>query len=78
MDEEFFSGQAFIQAVLLMSVFEQILSFWMLYFMTNDHEVIVKCKWGSGGVVSSAVGSWQSLSSGSLGKDPEKFWSFYI
>ena len=49
--------QGFIQVVLLMSVFEQRLSFRMFYFMTNDHEVIVKCRWGSGGAVSFAAGS---------------------
>ena len=32
--------QAFIQAVLLMSVFEQRFSFRMFYFMKNDDEII--------------------------------------
>ena len=53
--------QAFIQAVLLMSVFEQRSSFQMFYFMTNNHEVIEKFRWVSGGTVSSAVHSWWSL-----------------
>ena len=34
----------FIQAVLLMSVLEQRLSFWILCFVTH-HEVVVKCIW---------------------------------
>ena len=46
--------------------------------MTNNPEVIVKCRWRSGGPVSSAVGSWQSIGGGSRGKSPEKFWSFYM
>ena len=31
--------QGFIQAVLLMSIFERRLSFQMLYFMKNDHKI---------------------------------------
>ena len=51
----------------------------MFCFMANDHKVIVKCcRWGSGGEVSSAVGSWRSLGGSSGGKGTEKFWSFYI
>ena len=73
-----FHKQAFIQAVLLMPVVEQKLSFWMLYFMTNDQEIIVNCRWRSGSAVSSIVGSWWSLDGGSDSKDPEKHWSFYI
>ena len=61
-----------------MSVFEKRSSFRMFCFITNNHEVIVKCRWGSGGPVSSAVGSWRSLGGSSGGKRPEKFWSFYI
>ena len=33
-------GQAFIQAVLLMSVFEQRLNFWKLYSVRRGHEVL--------------------------------------
>ena len=40
----FFWNRAFIQAVLLMSVFEQRLSFWMDYFKKNHHKVSVKCR----------------------------------
>ena len=36
--------------------FEQRLNFRMFYFMKNDHEIIAKCRWGSGGAVSSAGG----------------------
>ena len=70
--------QAFIQALLLMSVFEQRLSFWMFYFMKNDSKIIVKCRWGSGGDISSVVGWWWSPDGGSGGKAPEKFWLFNI
>ena len=31
----------------------------MFYFKTSDPEIIVKCRWESGGAVSSAVGSWR-------------------
>ena len=61
---QLYIDQAFIQAVLLMSVFEQRLSFLMFYFMTNNHKPIVKCRCRSGAAVSSAVGSWQSLRKG--------------
>ena len=37
------SMQAFIRAVLLMSVFEQRLSLRMFNFIKNNHETIVKC-----------------------------------
>ena len=57
--------QAFIQVVLLMSVFQQRLSFQLFYFMTNNHKTIVKCGWESGAAVSSAVASWQGLRGGS-------------
>ena len=70
--------QGFIQAVLFMSVFEQRLSFQMIYFKKNHHEIVVKCRWGSGGALSSAVSSWPSHGAGSGGKDAEKVWSFYI
>ena len=52
--------QVFIQAVLLMSVFEQRLSFPMVYFMKNNPRIIVKCEWGSRGAVSIAMDSWWS------------------
>ena len=37
-----FVRQVFIQAVVLMSVFERRLSFWMLYFVENDHKIILQ------------------------------------
>ena len=40
--------QAFIQALLLMPIFEQRLSFLMFYFMKNDHKIIVKYRRGRG------------------------------
>ena len=52
-----FRFQAFIQAVLLVSVFEQRLSFRLFCFMENDREIILRCGWGFGGAVSSAAGS---------------------
>ena len=52
-----FRFQAFIQAVLLVSVFEQRLSFRLFCFMKNDREIILRCGWGFGGAVSSAAGS---------------------
>ena len=48
-------GQAFIQAVLLMSVFEQRLKVAKLYNETK----VVKCTWGSRGAVNSATSSWR-------------------
>ena len=50
-----------------MSSFEQRLSFQMIYFKKNDCKIIVKCRWGSGGALSSAVSSWWSLGVGSEG-----------
>ena len=44
-------GQGFLQAVLLMSVFERRLSFQMFNFVKSDHEIILKCKWASGSPV---------------------------
>ena len=38
---ESYNYQGFIQAVLLMSVFEGRLSFWMLYLEKNDHKIIL-------------------------------------
>ena len=40
--------QTFIQAVLIMPIFEQKLNLFCL--LTNDYKVIVKCRWGFGGV----------------------------
>ena len=39
--------QAFIQEVLLITVFERGLSFRMFFFMKNDREIILRCKWRS-------------------------------
>ena len=68
----FFEGgrgeQGFIQAVLPMSIFEKRLSFRMVYFMKNDHKIILQWKWGSGGNVNVVVGPWWSPSGGSGGK----------
>ena len=52
-----FRFQAFIQAVLLVSVFEQRLSFRLFCFMKNDREIILRCGWGFGGAVSSSCGT---------------------
>ena len=38
----FYIGQGFIQAGLLMSVIERRLSFWMLCFMENDRKTMVQ------------------------------------
>ena len=38
--------QGFTQTVLPMSVFKKRLSFPMRRFMKNDHEIILKCRWG--------------------------------
>ena len=65
-----------MEAVLLMSAFEQRLSFQTFYFITSDLKIIVKCRWGSGGSTSSAVGSWRSLGRGSGSKISEKLYFF--
>lgn len=66
--------QAFVQAVLLMSVFEQRLSFRMF----NNHEIIVKCRWRYRGTGSSTIGSWRSPDGSSGCKASENLWPFYI
>ena len=43
----------------------------MFYFMKNDHEVIIKCRWKRGNV-SFSVGRWWNLDGGSGGKALEK------
>ena len=48
--------QAFIQALLLISAFEQRLSFLMFYFVKNDLKIIVKCMCEAGVDVSSEAG----------------------
>ena len=65
-------SQRFIQAVLLMPIFERRLSFRMLYFAKKIHKIILKCRWGSGDAVNSAVGLWQSPDEDSRGKPPRK------
>ena len=55
--------QLFIQAVLLMSIFEM-LYFRMLYFKKKDHKIIPQWRWGSGGTVSFVAGPWWSPSGG--------------
>ena len=47
----------FIQAVLLMSVFERRLSFQMFYFVKNNHMNILKWSWGPGCTVSFTGGA---------------------
>ena len=64
---------AFIQAALLISVFEQRTSFQMFYFMENNREISVKCRWVSECAVSSAVDSWRSPGWVSGGKASENF-----
>ena len=49
----------------------------MLNFIKNDHNTIVKCRLGSGGAVSLAIGSWQSFGGGSR-DEVVKYWLFYI
>ena len=71
------SDQGFIQAVLLMSVFEIRLSFQMLYFVKDDHKTILKWSWGSGVTVSFAAGPWQS-SSGESGGRPCPFYVWKV
>ena len=56
----FYIGQGFIQAVLLMSVIERRLSFWMFCFMENDCKTIVQWSWGSGGTVGFVANQWWS------------------
>ena len=45
-----------------MSVLEQRVSFQIFYFMISNPEIVIKCRSGSGGAASSAVGSCQFLS----------------
>ena len=65
------------QAVLLISVFEQRMSFQMFYFMEDNRGIIVECRWGSESPVSSTAFSWRSPSWVSGGKAFENFWLFY-
>ena len=51
-----------------MSVFEQSEFLNVLFHV----KIIVKCWWGSGDAVSSAVGPWRGPGWGSWGKGPEK------
>ena len=64
---------AFIQAVLLTSVFKQRLSFLMFYFRKNNHKIVAKCRWGSQSVASSATVLWWRPGGGSGGKAPDHF-----
>ena len=43
----------------------------MLYFMKNNHEINLKCRWGSGCAVSSAAGLWWSPGGVSGDETPE-------
>ena len=65
--------QGFFQVVLSMSVFEQRLSFRMIYLKIKDHEMIVKCG-GDLEVFQALESAWWSLGVGSGGKGSEKFW----
>ena len=60
--------QAFIQAVLLMSIF------WTKIEFSNN----VKCRLGSWGGVSSIMSSWWSPARGSGSKVPEKFFGLFV
>ena len=44
----------------------------MIYFKTNDHKIIVKCKWGSRGALSSTVVH------GGLGVDSWRPWCGFM
>ena len=44
----------------------------------NNHEIIVKCRWGSECGVSSAAGSWRSPGGVPGSEPPENFWSFCV
>ena len=48
------------------------------FWIKTEFLNVVKCRWGSGGAVSSATGSWQSPAGGSEAKASEKSWPFYI
>ena len=61
--------QAFIQAVLLMSVFEQRLSFRMFYFRKTIMKWLQNAYGCHLGVLSSATGSWRSPGGGSGSKN---------
>ena len=41
--------------------------------MRKDHEITVKCRWGSEDAIPTAAGSFRSCGGGSAGKDHEKF-----
>ena len=66
----------FIQAVLLMLVFERRLSFRMLYFMKNVNKIILICRWGFGDAVNSTAGLWQIPGEDSRGKPQENYGLF--
>ena len=65
-------SQGFIQAVLLMSVFERRLSFRMLHFMKKISQGNSTEKVGSGGTVSFTVCPQRSPSGYLAGKTPDK------
>ena len=66
-------GQEFLQAVLLMFVFERRPIFEMWYFLKNDHETILKCKWVSASAVNFAADSRRSTIAGSGAKPLKNF-----
>ena len=70
-------GQGFIQAVLIMSVFEGRLRFRMSYFIKDENKIILQWMWRSRGTVIFVAGPWQSLSGGSGGKASERFYLFH-
>ena len=45
----------------------------MLHFMKNDHEIILRCKWGSESAASPAPGPRRSSGEGSGDKSPENW-----
>ena len=50
----------------------------MLYFVKNDHRIVLKSRWGSRGTASFAAGPWRSLSGGLGGNVPEKVEAVYV
>ena len=70
--------QGFFQAALLMSIFERRLSFQMLYFLKNNHKIVLQWMWGSGSTVSFTTSSWLCPSGCSGDKAPEKCYAFYV
>ena len=58
-----------------MPIVEKRLSFQMLYFVKNDHRIILQRRWGSAGTAIFAEGPWLSTNMGSRGKASDLFTS---